>query len=116
MREPVFNETVQLGIIVRDLEATVRRYEDDYGIGPWNFAQIDLGEANNYREYGQPAERSNRIAIATVGRVMWELIEPLDEKASMPASSPRRARACTTSPSPPRTSTRPLRGQSARTA
>jgi methylmalonyl-CoA/ethylmalonyl-CoA epimerase len=80
MREPVFNETVQLGIVVRDLEATVRRYEDDYGIGPWEFAQIDLGEANNYREYGRPVERSNRIAIATVGRVMWELIEPLDEE------------------------------------
>jgi methylmalonyl-CoA/ethylmalonyl-CoA epimerase len=117
MREPVFNETVQLGIVVRDLEATVRRYEDDYGIGPWEFAQIDAGEANNYREYGQPVERSTRIAVATVGRVMWELIEPLDEEGIyMPASSPRRARASTTSPSPPRTSTRPLRGQSARTA
>jgi hypothetical protein len=29
MPEPVFNETVQLGIVVRDLEATVRRYVDD---------------------------------------------------------------------------------------
>ena len=80
MQEPVFNETLQLGIVVRDLEATVRRYVDDYGIGPWNFAQIDLGEANNYREHGQPAERSNRIAVATVGQVMWELIEPLEEE------------------------------------
>jgi methylmalonyl-CoA/ethylmalonyl-CoA epimerase len=79
MPEPVFNETLQLGIVVRDLEATVRRYEDDYGIGPWKFARIDLGEANDYREYGQPVERSNRIALATVGQVMWELIEPLDE-------------------------------------
>ena len=34
MREPVFNEAVQLGIVVRDLEATVRRYVDEYGIGP----------------------------------------------------------------------------------
>ena len=57
MREPVFNETVQLGIVVRDLEATVRRYVDDYGIGPWEFARIDLGDANNYREYGRPVER-----------------------------------------------------------
>jgi methylmalonyl-CoA/ethylmalonyl-CoA epimerase len=80
MREPVFNETMQLGIVVRDLEATVRRYEDDYGIGPWRFDRIDLGEANDYREYGEPVERSNRIAIAMVGRVMWELIEPLDEE------------------------------------
>ncbi len=79
MREPVFNETMQLGIVVRDLEATVRRYEDDYGIGPWRFDRIDLGAANDYREYGEPVERSNRIAIAMVGRVMWELIEPLDE-------------------------------------
>src|SRR5215207_192515 len=81
MREPVFNETVQLGIVVvRDLEATVRSYVDDYGIGPWEFAQIDAGEANNYREYGRPVERSTRIAVATVGQVMWELIEPLDEE------------------------------------
>jgi hypothetical protein len=35
MREPVFNETLQLGIVVRDLEATMRRYVDDFGIGPW---------------------------------------------------------------------------------
>jgi methylmalonyl-CoA/ethylmalonyl-CoA epimerase len=80
MREPVFNETVQLGIVVRDLEATVRRYEDDYGIGPWRFDRIDLGAAHDYREYGRPAKRSNRVAFATVGRVMWELIEPLDEE------------------------------------
>jgi methylmalonyl-CoA/ethylmalonyl-CoA epimerase len=79
MREPVFNETMQLGIVVRDLEATVRRYVEDYGIGPWRFDRIDLGEANDYREYGEPVDRSNRIAIAMVGRVMWELIEPLDE-------------------------------------
>ena len=79
MREPSFTETMQLGIVVHDLEATVRRYEDDYGIGPWRFDRIDLGAANDYREYGEPVERSNRIAIAMVGRVMWELIEPLDE-------------------------------------
>src|SRR5918995_1433537 len=43
-------------------------------------SQIDLGDANNYREYGQPGERSNRTAVATVGQVMGELIEPLDEE------------------------------------
>src|SRR5215217_4255362 len=63
MREPSFTETMQLGIVVRDLEATVRRYEVDYGIGPWRFDRIDLGAANDYREYGRPVERSNRIAI-----------------------------------------------------
>jgi methylmalonyl-CoA/ethylmalonyl-CoA epimerase len=76
-REPVFTEVMQLGIVVRDLDATVERYEDDYGIGPWEFAQIDAGEANDYHEYGKPVESSTRIAVATVGQVMWELIEPI---------------------------------------
>jgi methylmalonyl-CoA/ethylmalonyl-CoA epimerase len=79
MGELVFTDTMQIGIVVRDLEATVRRYEDDYGIGPWEITRIDLGEAHDYREHGQPARRSNRVAFATVGHVMWELIEPLDE-------------------------------------
>src|ERR671910_806721 len=79
MPEPVFNETLQLGIVVRDLEATVRRYADDYGIGPWNFAQMDLGEAHKYREYGQPTDPPTPPPPAMVGNVMGELIEPLDE-------------------------------------
>lgn len=45
MQEPVFNDTLQIGIVVRDLEATVRRYEDDYGIGllggPWLLAAAE---------------------------------------------------------------------------
>ena len=32
MREPSFNETLQIGIVVRDLETAMRRYVDDYGI------------------------------------------------------------------------------------
>jgi Glyoxalase/Bleomycin resistance protein/Dioxygenase superfamily len=81
MREPVFNETLQLGIVVRDLEATMRRYVDDYGIGPWEVYEFDAGTAEDFREYGQPVERSWRLAVATVGQVQWELIEPLDEES-----------------------------------
>ena len=49
MREAVFNETLQLGIVVRDLEATMRRYVDDYGIGPWQeFSGTVSGERVAY--------------------------------------------------------------------
>jgi len=81
MREPVFNETLQLGIVVRDLEATMRRYVDDYGVGPWEVYEFDAGKAEDFREYGQPDERSWRLAVATVSQVQWELIEPLDEES-----------------------------------
>ena len=39
-REPVFTETMQIGIVVRDLDATLRRYVDDYGIGPWQILEF----------------------------------------------------------------------------
>jgi hypothetical protein len=34
MRTPVFTETMQIGIVVRDFDAAIRRYVNDYGIGP----------------------------------------------------------------------------------
>ncbi len=64
---------------MRDLDGTMRRYIDDYGIGAWQIYEFNAGSAEDYREYGQPVERSWRLAIATVGQVQWELIEPLDE-------------------------------------
>ena len=85
-REAVFTETMQIGIVVRDLDAALRRYVDDYGIGPWQVHEFDPEDAEDLHEYGQPVGRSGRgavtrFAIATVGRVMWELIEPLDEES-----------------------------------
>jgi len=34
VREPAFTETVQIGIVVRDLEATMQRYVDDFQTVP----------------------------------------------------------------------------------
>jgi methylmalonyl-CoA/ethylmalonyl-CoA epimerase len=81
MREPAFTETMQIGIVVRDLGATMQRYVDDYGIGPWEIVEFEAGNANDLHEYGQPVERSWRLATTMVGGVQWELIEPLDNES-----------------------------------
>ena len=83
-REAVFTETMQIGIVVRDLDETLRRYVDDFGIGPWQVHEFDPESAEDMREHGQPVERSGRGAVTRfattmIGGVMWELIEPLDE-------------------------------------
>lgn len=80
-REAVFTETIQIGIVVRDLEATIARYVDDYGIGPWQIHEFNAENAKDLHEYGQPVERSWRLATTMVGQVMWELIQPLDEES-----------------------------------
>jgi methylmalonyl-CoA/ethylmalonyl-CoA epimerase len=77
----MFTETMQIGILVHDLDAAVRRYVDDYGIGPWQFHEFKPGDAKVWLENGHPAKPSTRIASAMVGRVQWELIQPLDDKS-----------------------------------
>ena len=79
--DPSFTETVQIGIVVRDLEATMRRYADEYGIGPWELHEFVAGKAEDLHEHGQPVERSWRLATTMVGRVQWELIEPRDDES-----------------------------------
>ena len=43
MREPLFTETLQVSVIVRDLDAAMRTYVDEYGIGPWNVYEFNPG-------------------------------------------------------------------------
>ena len=81
MRPPVFTETIQIAIVVRDLDAAMRTYVHDYGIGPWEIYEFDPGNVADMREDGKPVERSWRLAITQVGQVQWELIEPLDEES-----------------------------------
>jgi Glyoxalase/Bleomycin resistance protein/Dioxygenase superfamily len=66
---------------VRDLEAAMRTYVHDYGIGPWDIHEFKPGRVKDLREFGEPVERSWRTAVAMVGQVQWELIEPLDDES-----------------------------------
>lgn len=60
----------------------MRKYVDDYGIGPWKIYEFNPGNAKDLREYGQPVKRSWRLAVAMVGQLQWELIEPLDDESA----------------------------------
>ena len=81
MRDPVFTRTMQIGIVVRDLDAAMRKYVDEYGIGPWKVYEFNPGNAKDLCECGQPVKRSWRVAGAMVGQLQWELIEPLDDES-----------------------------------
>jgi catechol 2,3-dioxygenase-like lactoylglutathione lyase family enzyme len=78
-REPVFTGIGQIGIIVRDLDATLRRYVDDYGIGPWEVWEVTPENAPDILHDGRPIKGSTRTAATMVGNVMWEVFQPLDE-------------------------------------
>lgn len=78
---PAFTATMQIGIVVPDLDAAIERYEKDFGIGPWQRHQFQPGEVKEWRERGRAVEggAKTRFAAAMVGTTQWELIEPLDD-------------------------------------
>ena len=80
MREPVFTETMQISIVVRDLQKTLRTYVEEYGIGPWEIYDFNPETVTEMTTNDAPAEYAFRIAVTMVGSVQWELVQPLEDK------------------------------------
>ena len=40
-------QTMQIGIVVRDLDAAMRTYTGDFGIRPWQVYEFNPGHAKN---------------------------------------------------------------------
>lgn len=81
MREPVFTETKQICVVVRDLDAALETYVHEYGIGPWQIYDFNSDTVENLARDGRPADFAFRLAVTMVGSVQWELIQPLDDRS-----------------------------------
>ena len=79
MREPIFTGTLQVSVVVPDLEEAMQTYVEGYGIGPWDIYDFNPGNVQGMHEGGEPVARSWRLALAKVGEVQWELVQPLDD-------------------------------------
>jgi hypothetical protein len=68
---------IQIGFVVRDAVKTAKRYGEIFGLGPWNF--ID-GKARDFILQGETLRNMDcglRLAMADLGRMQLELIQPL---------------------------------------
>jgi len=79
--KPVFKEMYQVGLVVKDCYASVKKYADEYGIGPWTFYVFDPKTMKDMVIHGKPENYAMRLAVAKIGNVEIELIEPLDDKS-----------------------------------
>lgn len=72
----------QIGIVTGDLYAMVKRYETEYGVGPWEIRDGKKGfedEAEDLTVYGKRQDFKVSLALCMAGNVQLELIQPLDE-------------------------------------
>ncbi len=67
----------QVALLVPDLDHAVEAWWRDFGVGPWHFYtyQKPFVRCMSYR--GQPANYAMRLALAWLGSLRVELIQPL---------------------------------------
>jgi methylmalonyl-CoA/ethylmalonyl-CoA epimerase len=66
-------EIVQVGIVVRDMERTIRQLKSLWNLGPCRYGEIDLPDATLH---GKQTHMRAKLAFVQVGPVELELIEP----------------------------------------
>jgi catechol 2,3-dioxygenase-like lactoylglutathione lyase family enzyme len=69
------NGIAQTAIVVEDLDRTVERYWEVFGVGPWHFYTYEKPLVQEMSYYGKPADYAMRIALSYFGPSRIELIE-----------------------------------------
>ena len=72
------NGIAQICMLVKDLDKTVERYWEVFGIGPWHFYTYQKPMVKEMSYYGNPADYKMRIALSYFGSMRIELIEPIE--------------------------------------
>jgi len=69
------NGIAQTAIVVEDLDRTVARYWEVFGVGPWQFYTYEKPLVKEMSYQGEPADYAMRIALSYFGPSRVELIE-----------------------------------------
>jgi methylmalonyl-CoA/ethylmalonyl-CoA epimerase len=82
--DALFNNVIQIGIVVSDLNKTIEAYRDILGVKEWNINHVDTatGKGGNFHNNGSPIDARARIAWVNIGNVELELIEPQDQNSA----------------------------------
>ena len=80
--EPQFKQLLQIGVIVRDVDACVKRFEQDFGMGPWkvNIMSGDTPPTDDLTVDGKPYKGPlAKMAFLNAYGMEIELIEPIGD-------------------------------------
>jgi methylmalonyl-CoA/ethylmalonyl-CoA epimerase len=73
-----FQSVDQAAVVVRDIDAAMERYWTQFGIGPWDVYTYGPARLSTMTFRGNDQPYRMKLALATVGNMWYELIEPLD--------------------------------------
>lgn len=75
----VFTKPIQVGVLVKDLEAYLERLNNVFGIGPFRIAEYPPEGEKPYMEYhGEKGDFKAKFCFYSLGNIELELIQPLE--------------------------------------
>lgn len=79
--KPALKKLMQIGIIVRDVDASVKRFEEELGMGPWDVAIMsNAGDRADLTINGVPFDGNvSKMAFLRAYGMELELIEPIGD-------------------------------------
>ena len=76
MAEPFkIGRIAQVAFVVRDLEARVRTFWEDFGIGPWNIYMFEPPRVKDMTYRGRRQDFRMRVAFGMCGDTQFELVQ-----------------------------------------
>ncbi len=76
----MFNNFVQIGVVVADIEQSIHYLGEIFGIGPFRIVDWPPAGRSDIQKFyhGQPGNFTARMAFAELGPVELELIQPVE--------------------------------------
>lgn len=71
-------EVPQIALVVKDIGKMMEKYWKTLGVGPWSVYTYAPPVLSETKIRGEDVNYSMRLALATIGSLQLELIEPLD--------------------------------------
>ncbi len=71
-------QIAQICLVVEDLDRTVENFWKIFGVGPWHFYTYGRPLVKRMTRHGKACEYRMRVALANIGAMRIELIEPLE--------------------------------------
>jgi hypothetical protein len=67
MRKFEEGAAMQVAMAVRDMDESMKRHWEVFGIGPWDIYTFDASKVHDYQYRGRPATHSCLIAVSWRG-------------------------------------------------
>ena len=73
----VLKQVLQVSVVVEDLQKSMERYWDLFGIGPWEVFTFQPPDLTHPAIRGKSKPYTMKLALAQIGSMAFELIQPL---------------------------------------